>query len=450
MSEGSDQDIIDSQSSEGAVGQEVEKAAETSQYNLSFKDILCYLLGNRKAIIKVARNSSSIWYGILFVFFAGIAREYDQELFSENPMVYFIPFIASTIMILWIVLWFQINTRTLKLLIGNSQLRSFFATFWMTGPLAFLYAIPVEEFFDSMLAVEINLSLLSLVAIWRVFLYGRVLHVCTGVNFYAPLITACCVVAYPSLMLKYVSIVGVMSGSALSAEQELLRNFTGAAMGVVVIAFFISLPVTLFQFVTYKKNPERLARMPEIDQKGRVSLVFILSASLLAALAYLSFQGKLSNHSRFTALVQEDKYEEALAFAKDLNRDDFVKTRPLALPYSSNEGIYLLALLNEEHPQWLKDVVYKWAAVSFQSRWSDDESLVKFLNKKPLLNSDLEFLRNNKEIFNEHVNNVLLYTTAKSYDQKMKIVLFDAVQNFSQYDIISEKNLEYLQSLQSQ
>ena len=448
MSEGLGQEKIDSQENDLEVGALEEQG--DSHYNLKVKDILFYLLGRREAILKVARNSSSLWYGVLFVFFAGIAREYDQELISKNLEIYFIPFAASAIMILWIMLWFQINTRTLSILLKQSQMQSFFTLFWMTGPLAFLYAFPVEEFFTSMDAVNINLSLLTLVALWRVFLFGRVLHVCTGVNFYAPLITACCVVAYPSLMFKYISIVGVMSGSALSPEQEVLRNFTGASMGGVSISFFVSLPVTLWQFVMYKKEERGPVVFPDIDQKGRVSWVFIVLASLISCLALMYFQPKLNTHHKFTSLVRQDKYHEALDFAQDLNRDDFVKTRPLIIKYTHDEGIYLMVGLQDTHPLWLKEVVYNWTLKNMSEGWSKDEALLALLNKEPLLESDLEFLKANKEVFNEFLFDNLPNTKAKSYDKKKGSQLIEVVSNFVQYGIISDKNLKHLKQLQNQ
>ncbi|WDE98411.1 hypothetical protein PQO03_21605 [Lentisphaera profundi] len=407
--------------------------------NLSFKTILLFLFGSRQAILQVARNSSSIWYGLIFICFAGIAREYDQELILKNPLIYLIPIVASSLMILWIMAWFRINTRTCKLDLQDNELRSFFSLFWMTGPLAFLYAFPVEEVCTSMTAVKINLSLLTLVALWRVLLFGRILHVCTRINFYGPLISACCVVAYPSLMFKYISIVGVMSGASLSPEQEVLRVFTGNAMGVIIMSFFISLPITLWQFVTYKKTPGNSVKMPPINQQGRVSKFFVLIALILSAIGLTFFQKKLMNHDKFITLVRTDQYQEALNFVQDLERHDFDKTKPLIFPYTRDEGFYLFAELREEHPAWLKEIVYQWMAINLKKSWVELEGLEVVLNKKQFLKSDLEFLKEHHYDFNEYVRNALEMTEGKSFTTKNKIELHESLLKFDRIGLLNDE-----------
>src|SRR5262249_47045734 len=58
--------------------------------------------------------------------------------------------------------------------------RSFLALFWMTAPLAWLYAIPYERFLSEGAATKANLWTLGLVAVWRVALMVRVVQVLTG------------------------------------------------------------------------------------------------------------------------------------------------------------------------------------------------------------------------------------------------------------------------------
>ena len=69
-----------------------EKEIELSTSNTKWpKLILLYLLGNREAIQKVAHDRNSIYVGFLLVLSAGIAREYDQTLFPEDPFRFFSP-----------------------------------------------------------------------------------------------------------------------------------------------------------------------------------------------------------------------------------------------------------------------------------------------------------------------------------------------------------------------
>ncbi len=61
-----------------------------------------------------------------------------------------------------------------------SRYRVFLGLYWMTAPLAWLYAIPVERYVSAGDAVNWNLRFLALVSVWRVLLITRVLAVLTG------------------------------------------------------------------------------------------------------------------------------------------------------------------------------------------------------------------------------------------------------------------------------
>src|SRR5262249_10892210 len=55
----------------------------------------------------------------------------------------------------------------------------FLTLFWLTAPLAWLYAIPYERFLSPGGATRANLMTLALVAAWRVVLMSRVVSVLT-------------------------------------------------------------------------------------------------------------------------------------------------------------------------------------------------------------------------------------------------------------------------------
>src|SRR5207245_4538618 len=66
---------------------------------------------------------------------------------------------------------------------NEKQWATFMAAFWMTAPIAWLYAIPVERFLDSYHAAQANIALLSIVSLWRVLLMSRVLAVLFEIHF---------------------------------------------------------------------------------------------------------------------------------------------------------------------------------------------------------------------------------------------------------------------------
>ena len=84
--------------------------------------------------------------------------------------------------ILWTILWLAAMTADGKSPPFWKNYRAFLGLFWLTAPLAWLYAIPVERFLDPVAAVEANYLLLAIVATWRVLLMIRVAQVFTGRN----------------------------------------------------------------------------------------------------------------------------------------------------------------------------------------------------------------------------------------------------------------------------
>ena len=140
---------------------------------------LRYLIGDRVAILQCAQHPQALWIGALFVLSAGLAREYDAEDLLHEPWHLLIPFAAS---LLTSFVLYAVAMGLLKFKGGIapgywSGYRSFLALFWLTAPLAWLYAIPFERFLDPLDAVLMNLGTLAIVSAWRVALMVRVLHV---------------------------------------------------------------------------------------------------------------------------------------------------------------------------------------------------------------------------------------------------------------------------------
>ncbi len=49
----------------------------TIETQFGSKSLLCFLFGDRRAILAAAGTRSLVWLGLLFVLSAGLAREYD-------------------------------------------------------------------------------------------------------------------------------------------------------------------------------------------------------------------------------------------------------------------------------------------------------------------------------------------------------------------------------------
>ena len=122
-----------------------------------------YLVGNRAAILEVARSRQSILIGLLLVISATLAREYDTHDLRSQPWRLVVSLGASLLMsgllfgILQLRMLGQRENRP-RLLEGQ---RIFLGLFWMTAPLAWLYAVPYERFLSDIAAAKTNLWTLA-------------------------------------------------------------------------------------------------------------------------------------------------------------------------------------------------------------------------------------------------------------------------------------------------
>jgi hypothetical protein len=145
---------------------------------MQVRTIFLYLIGNRQAILDIAADRRWLGIGALFVLSAGLAREYDQEDLLHEWWYLLIPFGASLLTSL--VLYSLISLAARKQRDHRTYWANysrFLGLYWMTAPLAWLYAIPYERFLDLTGAMIANLITLAFVAAWRVGLMCRVVSV---------------------------------------------------------------------------------------------------------------------------------------------------------------------------------------------------------------------------------------------------------------------------------
>jgi hypothetical protein len=155
---------------------------------VNFWTILRFLFGNAPTIRGVARNRAALWTGISLVLLTGIARNYDQTYFLETPIWLIGPLVFSFFSGSFLY-WILIRVIARRHIPADSRNRrqwtTFMAVFWMTAPVAWLYAIPVERFLDSYHAAQANIALLGIVSLWRVLLMGRIVSVLMQIHFVA-------------------------------------------------------------------------------------------------------------------------------------------------------------------------------------------------------------------------------------------------------------------------
>ena len=135
---------------------------------------------------------------------------------------------------------------------------SFMGLFWMTAPVAWIYAIPVERFVDSISAAWANVALLSLVSLWRVLLMTRVIQVTTKAPFFIALVWVLFAACIEVLVVFFFgggfsrALIAGMGGMRNSPEEEVILGAMGTEFGS---AFWLA-PVTFLLALFWR--PKRL------------------------------------------------------------------------------------------------------------------------------------------------------------------------------------------------
>jgi len=236
--------------SETTLAAEPDTKAASSVDTITPLTIARFLVGDREAIERIARSRNAIWLGMVFVLSAGFAREYDGESLLHEPWHVLLPLAASiaTSLILFVMISFvgMMRGREIRIL---SLYPRFLGLFWMTAPLAWLYAIPVERFMTAGSATEMNLNFLVIVALWRVVLMVRIVIYAFGAK---TNVTATMIVLFFAdiVMLVAVSliprpVVGLMGGIRGSEGALAIVLFTDTTM----MLGGLTLPIWFFGYL---------------------------------------------------------------------------------------------------------------------------------------------------------------------------------------------------------
>ena len=308
-----------------------------------------YLIGRPDAIDAVARDPHSLGLGLFFVLLAGVAREYDQEHFVENPWPYFLPLVASIGLGLLYYIWL----RWRYLGPSRHSARVFFSLFWFTAPLAFLYAIPYEIVLDPIPAVWCNTATLLLVATWRITLFSRALAQVTGVRALhlaaEQLWFGSLAVLIPAVWAK-LTVVHFMGGvihSPAEIHLHLLRDF--AFWTAVLFAGTLWIPVL-------RHRPHRPKPVLELPcQITGQSMVPWLAAGLLLAGGLMAWmQPKFRFMNDLNALLDGEAYPEIVRRLEVSRRSDFPSHLELPGLYRAEPWVLLVTEpFTDRMPQWV-------------------------------------------------------------------------------------------------
>ena len=353
-------------------------------------DWLKFLFGNRAAILNVAQSSSAIWAGVALVVLTGFARNYDQTFIGENPVMWLFgsllfSFVSGTW--LYVVLYGFFARREIADADGVkpefwSGWRAFMGLFWLTAPIAWLYAIPVERFCDSLLAAKLNITLLAVVSLWRVLLTARVMQVVTSVSFtmalvwvlFAAALEVCVVFFFGESFGK--RLMSAMGGMRNSPEEEILLSAMGTAFTVafwiVPISFLIGLLWRTLRVLTALPEPKP-SRMAWWTLAGLTA--FWVSVSIVP-------QRELEKSVAVERLITSGESRAALDFLAACQPVDFAPARTLPpKPYEReffDELPACIGVVRPDDPLWVRSHLMRrldQMPSHYLLRWSRKKSL---------------------------------------------------------------------------
>lgn len=338
-----------------------------------------YLFGSEKAIHKVAKNPSSIPTGIILVLTAAIARNYDQIFIGEHPVRWLLGsllFSYISAVFLFSLAFYGFARRELKKTGRESNFirgfPSFLALFWMSAPIAWLYAIPFERFFDPISAAKANVALLAIVSLWRVLLMARALAVLLNAAFLKMLMWVLAPASVEAFVLAALNenlakrIMAAMSGIRNAPDAEVLMNAIGTVITVSPIVFLIALVAALCM-----RSRKQIQPFPNPAFSHKPSWWSLTLLVLWAGLAVAPQRELFRNH-RVAVLISKEQYSQALDYLSAHDPSDFAPAKRIAPdPYEPNIREHLPSLLHamdgSEKP-WVRQMYLDYFLILLKHR----------------------------------------------------------------------------------
>lgn len=304
-----------------------EVPAATSPAAISIVTIAKYLTGQKDAILALAAYRKLWLLAAVFVLSAGFAREYDGEDLLHEPWHLLIPHAASIVTSVLLYLLVRLpavrSRQTFSQFIAGYPL--FLGLFWMTAPMAWIYAVPFERMLSDGGATEANLWLLGIVSVWRVVLMIRVIEVIYDVKdtwrsimavlFFGDAVMLMAIHFMPAPVLQVMGGVRLTeSEQVLMATKLLLQVIGFPTLVLLCIGYLFALPVTRgFGSVTAARNAS----------VGRGVWLLAVASILIWSVILPQTQPPLILGRQVEQSLKNDRIEEALTLMSAHTRADF-------------------------------------------------------------------------------------------------------------------------------
>ena len=336
-------------------------------------DIPRLLIGNRDAILAAANDRGTIFIGMILVLAAGIARDYDGEDLLREPWRLLIPYAASIAVSAAVFLLVRRTGDEARPI--AAEYRAFLGLFWMTAPLAFLYAIPYERFLSPADAIRANLWTLGVVSAWRVVLMTRIISIFTGRSalrcFWMVMLIAD-LFAAAALLLTPMPILQIMGGIRLTESEMLLQN-VGYTMRVLTI---VTLPIWLIGAIVAHAKPTPDPQPPLDFTSPSLPPPAPLVVAIAAVLAWSFILPVTQREQRLRTdterLLRAGEIDSAITIMSRHARMDFPPhwDPPPRLGWSETEQPTVLAVMRvlahrDDAAPWVREIYLD----KFERRW---------------------------------------------------------------------------------
>ena len=334
---------------------------------MTIATLLQFLLGRKEAIEAFTKSPHTLWIGALFVLSAGFAREYDGVDLLAEPWHLAIPlgasFLAATLMF---TVLSESPAGGLGWRQGWRSYRAFLGLFWLTAPLAWLYAIPYEQFLSPTVAARANLLTLAVVAAWRVALIIQIVRQMTNLSLQQLLARVFLAIATMvffgaiASMIVQRSLMDVMGGVRENNPWEVYPS-PGTEFQAGFLALLLTVPLAAVGILSDK--PERFWRLNTETTGPHASsgLWGVVALSLAVWPVILPFtQQAQQRRTAVDQAIAREEYAQAAAFLREWPRESFPITwqpgppkvnRLTALPAL----VTILQMRKQDLPTWAAD-----------------------------------------------------------------------------------------------
>lgn len=288
-----------------------------------------FLLGQRDAILELAASKWTILIGAILVVSAGLAREYDGEDLINEPWHALRPRGASLASgtTLFLLVHCAVMLRSAKVERKPPSFERsyviFLGMFWMTAPMAWLYAIPYERFMSPVDAIGVNLWTLAIVAAWRVALITRVISVIYGISatpvFFVVMLFADAVV-FAVVTMVPTPVIDVMGGIRHTDRDALIASVTLTLTVLSVLTAPVWILGSLFA-LGWLKPDWRVG--PSESSSPRSLLLFAVGSVLVFLPAMVFTQPEQVNRRKAESMLLSGDVGSAFGYMSARDASDF-------------------------------------------------------------------------------------------------------------------------------